>query len=56
MTAGMKKGILWAKPEKVADRIYSAVNSQRDVVYAPLVLAVHHVNHQDDTGVALQAP
>lgn len=35
MTAGMKKGILWAKPEKVADRIYSAVNSQRDVVYAP---------------------
>jgi short-subunit dehydrogenase len=35
MTEGMSKGILWSKPEKIADRIYHATNSGRDVVYAP---------------------
>lgn len=36
MTAGMKKGFMWTKPESVARRIHSAVASDRtEVVYAP---------------------
>ncbi|MBT8127471.1 MAG: SDR family NAD(P)-dependent oxidoreductase, partial [Gammaproteobacteria bacterium] len=35
MTSGMNKGLLWAKPEKIADTIFRAIDRRRDVVYAP---------------------
>ncbi len=35
MTAGFQKGLLWAKPEKVAGGIYSAIQRKKDVVYLP---------------------
>jgi decaprenylphospho-beta-D-erythro-pentofuranosid-2-ulose 2-reductase len=35
MTAGFKKGMLWAQPETVARSIVRAVGQRRDVVYAP---------------------
>jgi decaprenylphospho-beta-D-erythro-pentofuranosid-2-ulose 2-reductase len=35
MTAHIKKGILWASPEKVASGIVRAVTRPRDVVYLP---------------------
>lgn len=35
MTASFKKGALWAQPEKVAARIYRAIQRGRDVVYVP---------------------
>lgn len=35
MTSDFKKGILWAKPEKIANDIYKAINKKRDVIYTP---------------------
>ena len=35
MTAGLRKGVLWAKPEAVAAGIYEAIRKKRDVVYLP---------------------
>lgn len=35
MTAGFKKGLLWAKPEAAARRIHAAIGKGRDVVYVP---------------------
>jgi decaprenylphospho-beta-D-erythro-pentofuranosid-2-ulose 2-reductase len=35
MTAGLRKGVLWAKPEAVAVGIYEAIRKKRDVVYLP---------------------
>ncbi|WP_159589032.1 SDR family oxidoreductase [Chelativorans xinjiangense] len=35
MTAGFRKGLLWAKPEAAAKRIHAAIGSGRDVVYVP---------------------
>lgn len=35
MTAELRKGVLWAKPEAVAAGIYEAIRKKRDVVYLP---------------------
>jgi short-subunit dehydrogenase len=35
MTAEFKKGLLWAKPEAIAQSICAGVEKKRDVVYAP---------------------
>lgn len=35
MTAGFKKGPLWATPETIADGIVRAIDRRRDVVYLP---------------------
>jgi hypothetical protein len=35
MTAGLRKGLLWAKPDAVAVGIYEAIRKKRDVVYLP---------------------
>ncbi len=35
MTASFNKGLLWARPEKIAKGIYSAIKHKRDVVYLP---------------------
>ncbi|MGD9386388.1 MAG: SDR family oxidoreductase [Thioalkalispiraceae bacterium] len=35
MTADFKKGLLWVKPEKVANDIVKAVNAKKDVMYSP---------------------
>jgi len=35
MTSDFKKGILWAKPEKIAKDIYKAVSKQKNVIYTP---------------------
>jgi decaprenylphospho-beta-D-erythro-pentofuranosid-2-ulose 2-reductase len=35
MTAEFKKGLLWAKPEAIAQHICAGVEKRRDVVYAP---------------------
>lgn len=35
MTAGFRKGLLWAKPEAAARRIHAAIGNGRDVVYVP---------------------
>jgi decaprenylphospho-beta-D-erythro-pentofuranosid-2-ulose 2-reductase len=35
MTESFKKGLLWAKPEAVANGIYKAMQRKRDVVYLP---------------------
>jgi len=35
MTAGFRKGRLWASPEKISDGIYRAIKRKRDVVYLP---------------------
>lgn len=48
MTAGFKKGALWAKPEKVARDITRAVDKGRTVVYTPgfwrvIMLIIKHI-------------
>ena len=35
MTASFKKGILWAKPDKVATKIVQAIDKRKDEVYLP---------------------
>ena len=35
MTSDFKKGILWAKPEKIAKDIYRAITKNKDVIYTP---------------------
>lgn len=35
MTAGLAKGLLWARPDQIAVRILSAIDNGRDIVYAP---------------------
>lgn len=35
MTKGIKKGLLWAKPNVVSKKIIEAIDSQRKVVYVP---------------------
>jgi len=35
MTADFKKGLLWAKPEKVAQDIYRAMENKKDEIYTP---------------------
>lgn len=35
MTAGFKKGPLWASPDIIADGIVQAIDAKRDVVYLP---------------------
>lgn len=35
MTAGIKKGLLWAKPEKVAKDIIKAIKTKKSVLYTP---------------------
>jgi decaprenylphospho-beta-D-erythro-pentofuranosid-2-ulose 2-reductase len=35
MTAGLRKGVLWAKPEAVAAGIYEAIREKKDVIYLP---------------------
>jgi decaprenylphospho-beta-D-erythro-pentofuranosid-2-ulose 2-reductase len=35
MTANLKKGLLFASPEKIAQGIYAAINKQKDQVYLP---------------------
>ncbi len=35
MTAGFKKGPLWASPDTIAEGIVKAIDSKRDVVYLP---------------------
>jgi len=35
MTAGFRKGRLWASPEKISDGIYRAIKRKRDEVYIP---------------------
>lgn len=35
MTAGFRKGLLWASSEKVGDGIYRSIQRKRDVVYLP---------------------
>jgi short-subunit dehydrogenase len=35
MTTSFKKGLLWAKPEKIAHSICRAIEKRSDVVYAP---------------------
>lgn len=35
MTAGLKKGLLWAKPQMVAKNIIKAIEQQKDEVYTP---------------------
>lgn len=35
MTRDFKKGVLWAKPEKVAQDIYKAARKRKDEVYTP---------------------
>ena len=36
MTAKFKKGVLWAKPNKVAKKIVQAIDKKKSVVYVPL--------------------
>lgn len=36
MTSALEKGVLWATPEQVADRIAAAIAKGIDVSYAPL--------------------
>ncbi|MDM8569044.1 SDR family oxidoreductase [Thiotrichales bacterium HSG1] len=35
MTAELKKGALWAKPEAIAKGIYTAIQKRKDIVYLP---------------------
>lgn len=35
MTTEFKKGLLWAKPEKVANDIIKAINARKNVIYTP---------------------
>jgi short-subunit dehydrogenase len=35
MTAKFKKGLLWAKPETVAEKIVCAIDKRKDEVYVP---------------------
>jgi short-subunit dehydrogenase len=35
MTAGFKKGVLWAKPDSIAKGIVAAIDRRRSVVYLP---------------------
>ncbi len=35
MTAAFKKGLLWAKPTKVADKIVRAIDAKKNEVYVP---------------------
>ena len=35
MTADLPKGLLWAKPEKVASKVFKSINKKRNSVYAP---------------------
>ena len=35
MTTGFKKGLLWAKPEKVAKDIYTAIHKRKNAIYTP---------------------
>jgi len=35
MTSDFSKGILWAKPEKIAKDIYKAIKKRKDVIYTP---------------------
>jgi short-subunit dehydrogenase len=48
MTAGMKKGLLFAKPETIARGILKAVKAKKDVVYLPffwrwIMLVIIHI-------------
>jgi len=48
MTADIKKGALWAKPEQVAQGIVAAIEKRRDVVYLPgfwryIMLVIRHI-------------
>lgn len=48
MTAGLRKGLLWAQPESIAAGIESAITRRRDVVYLPfwwrfIMLAVRSI-------------
>ena len=35
MTASFKKGLLWAKPDSVAEKIVNAINKRKNEVYVP---------------------
>jgi len=35
MTAGFKKGMLWASPQSVAARIVRGIDSRQDEIYVP---------------------
>ena len=35
MTASFKKGLLWAKPDSVAEKIVQAINKRKNEVYVP---------------------
>lgn len=48
MTAGLKKGLLWAQPETVAKQIVKAIDQKKSVVYVPgfwrlIMLVVQHI-------------
>jgi short-subunit dehydrogenase len=48
MAAHFKKGVLWAKPEAIAERIYEAIGKNTDVIYLPwfwrfIMLIIRHI-------------
>jgi short-subunit dehydrogenase len=48
MTAAFPKGLLWAKPESVAQGIVAAVDRKKDVVYLPgfwclIMMIIRHI-------------